>query len=314
MSGVTGSPFRRLIKALNPGAVGLVVSEFVSAEAMTRGVERTLQMMRFRPEERPVAIQIFGYNIERMRDAALLVQESGADIVDINCGCPAPKIVRKGGGAELMRQPLHLAAMLKAVRQAVAIPVTVKIRSGYDASSINAVQIAKLAEEQGVDAISIHARTRAQMYGGNVDWELTRQVARAVSIPVFGSGDIVDRPSAEAAMGGSGAKASVLAGLYIGRGALQNPLLFSEIAEGREAGLSCNEGLVLSILARYVGLLVEEDLPPKAAVGRMKQLAARVGRGYPWRKLFCNAKSFAEQRRILEELHSDPQKWRQNHA
>ena len=119
MSGVTTRPFRRLIKELNPGAVGLVVSEFVSVEGMTRGSRRTLEMMRFSEEERPYCVQIFGYDIDRMRDAALMVQDIGADIVDINCGCPAPKVVKRGGGCELMRQPDHLQRIIKEVRKAV---------------------------------------------------------------------------------------------------------------------------------------------------------------------------------------------------
>src|SRR3989338_8805388 len=150
MSGVTCRAYRRLIKELNPDAVGLVVTEFVWVEALTRRVERTLQMIRFGASERPMAIQIFGYDVERMRDGALMAQDFGADIVDVNCGCPAPKVVKKGGGCELMRQPLHLARILKSVRRAVSVPLTVKIRSGWDETSKNAIEIARIAEREGV--------------------------------------------------------------------------------------------------------------------------------------------------------------------
>jgi tRNA-dihydrouridine synthase B len=128
MSGVTTSAFRRLLKSTNPGAIGLVVSEFISVEALTRQVVRSLEMMRFRPEERPVGIQIFGYDINRLRDAAMMVQDAGVDLIDLNCGCPAPKVVRKGGGCELMRIPDHLCKIVREIRRSVSIPF-------YDQSS-----------------------------------------------------------------------------------------------------------------------------------------------------------------------------------
>lgn len=306
MSGVTCSAFRRLIKFYNPGAVGLVVSEFISVEALTRQVQRSLEMMRFRPEEKPLAIQIFGYDIERMCEGARLVQGLGADIIDINCGCPAPKVVRKGGGCELMRQPQHLARLLKAVRQAVSLPLTLKLRAGYDAGCKNAVEVAKIAESEGLDAVTIHGRTRCQMYRGEVDWELIWRAAGELRIPVFGSGDIVDCQSADRALGWPAPGRidrdgkNTLAGLYIGRAVLSNPWVFSEIAVSSVSAGKRSEGLVLNLLQRYVSLL-EEDLPPKACIGRMKQLISRCARGFIWRKPMLMARSWEGLCSMLKE-------------
>lgn len=299
MSGVTTSAFRRLIKELNPGAVGLVVTEFISVEGLTRKGPRSVAMMRHVPEERPFGIQIFGYDIDRMRDAAVMAQDAGADIVDINCGCPAPKVVKRGGGCELMRQPTHLAKILAEVRRAIQVPLTMKFRSGWDDSSRNAVEIAKLAESEGVEAVAVHGRTRAQLYRGDADWSIVREVAQAVKIPVLGSGDVVDCASA------AERHAYGVAGLLIGRAALYNPFIFSEICGAAPRKLGKDPELVLSILERYVELL-REEFSDTRCIGRVKQLVSQMCRGYSWRRDLCRAATFDEQRRILTELKSSP--------
>src|SRR5690242_2632192 len=164
MAGVTDSSFRRLIKEL--GGVGLIVTEFISVEGITRGNMRTHRMMKFLPEERPLSIQIFGYDQDRMAAAAEIIEESGADIVDINCGCPAKKVVNGGGGSSLLRDLPQLERILRRVRSAVSIPVTMKIRTGWDESSINAVEVARLIEDCGANMVAIHGRTRTQGYSG----------------------------------------------------------------------------------------------------------------------------------------------------
>ena len=295
MSGVTTRPFRRLIKELNPGAVGLVVSEFVSVEGMTRGSRRTLEMMRFSEEERPYCVQIFGYDIDRMRDAALMVQDIGADIVDINCGCPAPKVVKRGGGCELMRQPDHLQRIIKEVRKAVQIPLTIKVRAGWDEGSRNAIAIAHMAESEGVEALAIHGRTRAQLYRGSADWDLVEHVADKVSIPVLGSGDVVDRTSAEERLRGK------IAGLFIGRASMWNPLVFSEIMAGTADTIRNDHARMVSILFRYIELL-REDFQESSCAGKVKQLASQMCRGAQWRKNLLTLNTLQEQVDLLNAV------------
>lgn len=293
MSGVTTCSFRRLIKRLNPGAVGLVISEFVSVEGMTRQTRRTLEMMRYQEEERPFAIQIFGYDIARMSDAARIVQDAGVDIVDINCGCPAPKVVRKGGGCELMRQPDHLAQIFRAVRKAISIPLTMKMRSGWDENSKNFREIAHIAESEGIEAITIHGRTRAQLYRGEADWSVVEEIANTLKIPVCGSGDVVDRASAEQR------QRSNIAGLFIGRAAIYNPYVFSEILDGKSRNLRSNPELQLKILSDYIELLREEFLDHHCT-GKVKQLASQMCRGGEWRKPLLLANTLQQQIEVLK--------------
>jgi tRNA-dihydrouridine synthase B len=275
MSGVTTTALRQLIKELNPDSVGLVVSEFISVEGLTRGSMRSAEMMYCADFEHPFAVQIFGYDIDRMRDAALMAQDSGADIVDINCGCPAPKVVKRGGGCELMRQPLHLAKMYREVKSKLSIPLTTKFRSGWDDSCLNALEIGKIAQEEGLSAVTVHGRTRAQLYRGSADWDIAEKLASELSIPVCGSGDIIDVASAKERF------SSKIAGYYIGRGALFNPKIFSDIAAGSVKSLTSLEET--TILLRYIEIL-KETLPAKAWTGKVKQLATQMSKGRPWLK------------------------------
>lgn len=296
MSGVTASAFRRLIKELNPGCVGYTLSEFVSVEGMTRGSKRTIQMMQFREMERPYAVQIFGYDIERMRDAAKMVEDFGADIVDINCGCPAPKVVKRGGGAELMRQPEHLQKIFGAVRSAIKIPLTMKMRSGWDSAALNCVEIARMAEGEGVEALTVHGRTRVQLYRGEADWSMVQQVAAAVKIPVCGSGDVQTREHAENRLSLPG-----VAGLYIGRAAMSNPYVFSEICGVTTPKLRSDGLAVVKIAQRYIELL-REDFSPQATIGKVKQLISQMGRGHGWRRPLLRAMQLEVQIELLARI------------
>lgn len=308
MSGVTCSAFRRLIREFNPGSVGLVMSEFISVEGLTRTSRRSAEMLRFRESERPFAIQIFGYDINRMRDGALMAQDAGADIVDINCGCPAPKVVKRGGGCELMRQPNHLKEILAAIRKAISVPLTLKMRSGWDSASCNALQIARIAEGEGVEGLAVHGRTRVQLYRDQADWEVVEAVAASVKIPVCGSGDVVDFLSAQARA------RKGIAGLFIGRAALRNPSVFSSIM-GQAIGKfgpqddpyatgKLDQQLVLRILHRYSELLLE-DFPESGCTGRFKQLVSQMCKGFHWRKALLLSNSFEEQRIFLQQLISN---------
>lgn len=293
MSGITTSAFRRFVKSLNPGALGLLVSELISVEGLIRKGARTLEMMRFQQVERPLALQIFGYEIESMRSAACMVEQAGADIVDINCGCPVPKVVKKGGGCELMRQPLHLAKIVNAIVRSVRIPLTIKIRSGWNENARNAVEVARVAESEGAAAVAVHGRTRAQLYRGDCDWNIIGEVASAVKIPVFGSGDIDSAQSAREAMGHG------LAGIYVGRAALADPFIFSEIISGCRRDWKSRETELLRVVFEYVKTL-REDFPDITCVGKIKQMATRMCRGRSWGKKLCLAMSLADQLKILE--------------
>src|SRR5215510_8534585 len=189
MAGVTDSPFRRLAKKC--GGLGLIVTEFISVEGLTRGNLRSHEMMRFKEEERPIAIQIFGYDEVRMRWAAEIAEEAGADFVDINCGCPAKKVVNGGGGSNLLRDLPQLKKILTEVKAVISIPMTVKIRAGWDDKTINCVEVAKLIEDCGGSMVTLHGRTRVQAYKGFANWDLVQAIKQNVSIPVSGSGDIL---------------------------------------------------------------------------------------------------------------------------
>lgn len=272
MSGITDSAYRSVVKDLNPGAVGLVVTEFVSIEALARQNLRTHRMLRYLPRERPLSVQLFGASPVRMAEAALIAQDLGADIVDVNCGCPVPKVVKKGGGAELMRQPVILAEVFRALRRTLAIPYTVKIRAGWDDQSRNAVEVARMAEGEGVSMIAVHGRTRQQLYTGRSDWDIIAAVKRAVRVPVVGSGDIEQASDALQQLATSGVD-----GVMIGRGTLGHPWIFREIAALRAGGVPIPVGLAERVAAidMLLGRLAA-DLPPESAIGRARGLACRM--------------------------------------
>ncbi|HEX9425674.1 MAG TPA: tRNA-dihydrouridine synthase family protein, partial [Pyrinomonadaceae bacterium] len=188
MAGVTDVSFRRLLK--RRGGVGLSVSEFISVEGLTRSNPKSKRQMRFYEDERPFAVQIFGGQPERMRMAAEMAEEIGADILDVNCGCPAPKVVKHGGGSGLLKDYERLQTILTEIKKAITIPLTIKIRAGFYDHNINAIETAKLAEGCGVEHIALHGRTKEQGYRGLANWELVKQIKETVSVPVSGSGDV----------------------------------------------------------------------------------------------------------------------------
>jgi tRNA-dihydrouridine synthase B len=253
MAGMTDTAFRRLVK--RRGGCGLVVSEMVSSEGLVRGIDRTLEYAEYTEEERPVSIQIFGGDPEKMAAAAQIVEGMGADVVDVNMGCPVPKIAKHNAGCSLMREPEHAANVVRAMAQAVKIPVTVKMRAGWDATEINAPDLARRMEDAGAAAVSVHGRTAAQSYSGFSDWDLIARVASGLSIPVFGSGDCVE-PSQLVDRIRSGS----VAGVLVGRGALRNPWIFQQardLAERREPRQVTAEDRARFLLD-YIDLLVNE--------------------------------------------------------
>ena len=253
MAGMTDTAFRRLVK--RNGGCGLVVTEMVSSEGLVRGIDRTLEYAEYTEEERPVSIQIFGGDPSVMADAAQIVEGMGADIVDINMGCPVPKIAKHHAGCSLMREPQHAARVVEAMARAVRIPVTVKMRAGWNEQQINAPTLAKMVEDAGAAAVAVHGRTAAQSYTGQSDWQLIRRVAEAVRIPVFGSGDCVEAGDVVRRLGESG-----IAGILVGRGALRNPWIFAEAADLLSGRPSSPSPLTSRgrFLLEYVDLLLRE--------------------------------------------------------
>jgi tRNA-dihydrouridine synthase B len=224
MAGMTDTAFRRLVK--RRGGCGLVVTEMVSSEGLVRGIDRTLEYAEYTEEERPVSIQIFGGDPQKMADAAQIVEGMGADIVDVNMGCPVPKIAKHNAGCSLMREPEHAQSVVAAMAKAVKIPVTVKMRAGWDATEINAPDLARRMQDAGAAALAVHGRTAAQSYTGSSDWTLINRVAAGVDIPVFGSGDCVEPSQLVDRL-----KDARVSGVLVGRGALRNPWIFEQAAE-----------------------------------------------------------------------------------
>ena len=273
MAGVTDYTFRRLIK--RRGGVGLVVSEFISVEGLTRGNPKSKRQMHFDEEERPYAVQIFGGQAPRMAMGAEMAEEIGADILDVNCGCPAPKVVKNGGGSGLLRDLPRLEEILKEIKKTITIPLTLKLRTGYSDASINVVDVAKMAEQCGVEHIQVHGRTREQGYKGLANWELIKAVKDAVSVPVSGNGDITTIEYGMRRWRETGTD-----GILIGRGAMQNPWIFRQFQDALEGRAPYQPDLdeKKAVLLEFFGMC-QEGMPEIVALGKMKQLAGQFTKG-----------------------------------
>jgi tRNA-dihydrouridine synthase B len=220
MAGITQLPFRRLAKE---AGCALVVTEMVSANGLVHGGRKTLELLKSHPTERPLSVQIFGADPAVMQEAARIVQAQGADLLDINLGCSVRKVVRQGAGAALMGQPKKLEAILKAVRRVVDLPLTIKIRSGWEPSGDQAVAVARMAEAAGVDAVAIHPRTALQGFAGRADWSLISRLKQRVFIPVIGNGDVSTPDDVVRMQRETGCN-----GVMIGRASIGNPWVFTQ--------------------------------------------------------------------------------------
>ena len=265
MAGVTDTIFRRVIRGL--GGCGLIMTEFTSAEGVTRSAAKTLRYLYYDADEHPIAAQLFGADAGVMASAASLVEDLGFDQVDINLGCPAKKVV-KCGGSGLLRDLKQLESILTAVRAAVKIPLTIKMRSGWDDANVVAVEVARLAEGIGVEAVAVHPRTRVQGYSGQADWSVIARVKQAVAIPVIGNGDVRVPEDAERMVAQTGCDA-----VMIGRTAATNPWIFRQMEQYFSTGRyeEPGEEARYRLLSEYFRSLVAAELPD--AIGKMKQFA-----------------------------------------
>lgn len=296
MAGITDTVFRRFIQRM--GGCGLIMTEFTSAEGLTRKNARTQQYLYFTEEERPITGQIFGSDPEVMAEAAAIIEALGFDLVDINLGCPAKKVVRCGGGSSLLREPKWLETIFRKVRAAVEIPLTIKIRSGWDDRSVVAREVARMAEACGVEALALHPRTRVQGFAGEADWNLIREVKEAVGIPVIGNGDIRRPEDARRMLAETGCD-----GIMIGRTAASNPWIFRQIEEHSRTGhyREPSERDRYELLTTYYRMLAQEEIP--GGLGKMKQFASWFTHGvWEGARLRSDVQSARSPEEVLERV------------
>ena len=296
MAGVTDLPFRLLCR--EQGA-GLVCMEMVSAKAVFYGNRNTKELLQVNPGERPVSLQLFGSDPEVLSDIAARLEEGPYDLFDLNMGCPVPKVVKNGEGSALMKDPQLVERILSSMVRALKKPVTVKIRKGFNDESVNAVEIARIAEGCGAAAVAVHGRTREQYYSGKADWEIIRQVKEAVSIPVIGNGDVDSPEAAKRMLAETGCD-----GVMVARGAKGNPWIFKRITEYLETGRippKPSREEVKAMMLRHGEMMVEFK-GEAAAMREMRKHVAWYTAGWPHSAALRNDINAVETMEALREL------------
>lgn len=305
MAGISNTAYRQIIKEMG---AGLIYAEMVSDKALVYGSEKTFDLLKMSDMERPIAQQIFGSDVDSFVKAAKLVEDKmHPDIIDINMGCPVPKVaIKSQAGSALLKNPDKIKEIVSAVVNAVSVPVTVKIRSGWDANNVNAVEVAKVIEEAGASAITVHGRTRAQGYSGNADWNIIKQVKEMVSIPVIGNGDVTSAEKAKEMLDFTGCDA-----VMIGRGVLGNPWLIKECVSYLESGIippkpSAREKI--EMLKRHYQLLVDST-SEKQAILEIRTHALWYIKGMPKsayiKNEICKTKNSEDLFKILNDYLGD---------
>jgi nifR3 family TIM-barrel protein len=306
MAGVTDLPFRLLCK--EKGA-DLVVTEMVSAKGIQYNNKNTENLLMIAEEERPAAIQLFGSDPDILSETAKRIENRNFDILDINMGCPVPKVVNNGEGSALMKNPGLVKEIVRKVSRAITKPVTVKIRKGFHDNLINAVEVAKLAEENGAAAVTVHARTREQYYSGKADWDIIRQVKEAVSIPVIGSGDVFTPEDAKRMLQHTNCDA-----IMIARGARGNPWLFEQIKFYLEQGILLPKPTfeeLKEMILRHAGLSIDFK-GEYTGIREMRKHVAWYTTGYAGSSKLRNRVNEIESMEDLKRLLEEYQDYREN--
>lgn len=275
MAGVTDRDFRRIVRHI--GGVGLVAMEFLSSKALIQGDPRVWRLTHFSPEERPLAIQIYGSDAATMAEAARVVEELGPDVCDINMGCPANKVLKGCSGAALMGDLGLAESIISAVRRTVSLPVTVKFRLGLDSDRRNYLELGRICEAQGVAAVTMHARTARQGFRGEADWSELARLKEALSIPVIGNGDVTTAEDAVALMTRTGCD-----GVMIGRGATRNPWIFRQIAARLSGGRIAEPSLEdrRRLILDHFSTVVERE-EPVHALHKLRTFTGLYSHGLP---------------------------------